>query len=93
MGQKKRLLIVRIFWGVRIVEPLDGSQDDLTIINEENNEKYCTDEGAVCRPRDLDQKHKWDGFTYIGSRYKYTKTIVTRISESTDIMSRDQSGL
>jgi len=52
------VLIVHIFRGIRIVEPLDGSQDALIIINEENNEKYCTSEGAVCRPRDLDQKHK-----------------------------------
>jgi hypothetical protein len=64
------------------VEPLNGSQDVLAIINEENNGKYCTDKGVVCRPRDLDQKDKCDGFTYIGSRYKYTKTFVTRISEA-----------
>ena len=67
---------------VRIVEPPNGSQGDLAIINEENNGGCHTREGVVHRSRDLDQEDKMRWIHIHRIRNKYTKTTGTRVSEA-----------
>jgi hypothetical protein len=58
IAQKACANCAHFLGNVCIVEPPNGSQDDLAIINEKNNGECYTRGDVVFRSRDLDQKDK-----------------------------------